>query len=779
MSSDPSGPAPSAAGAPAPGPPAPGAPAIAGELSRDLKLFHIIMMGLGMMIGAGVFVGIGISVRGAGPGGLLLTFALNGLIALFTAMSFAELSSAIPHAGGAYNFARIGFGRGASFIAGWTEWFASALAGAFYAVVFATFTLSFLNGMFGWGLSADQQQGIVRIVAVAAAATFIYINCRGSSETGKIGAIFTVLQMLFVGGIGVTGIVTAFIRPERLANFQPFLTDHGWWKLLGTMGVIYVAFEGFEVIAQAGDETVAPKRNLPKAMLYSVLIVTVTYLVVAFASVVAIRSADGGIAAYATATEEAGKPFFTAAVEQLIPFRGVGGALVALAVIFSATSALNATIYSATRASFALGRDGMLPPAFARISSRRKTPYVALTFTAAIVLTASVLLNPEHGAAAASMMFLCLFFMVNLCAVRIRLHMGDELEYGFVMPLFPLFPILAIACQIALAGGIFGESKAAVIIAAIWLPAGVLFYLLYARKRAPVAEHEIHVFEEAPEPKGDDYRIMVAVANPANALEMVRMTYRLAGAKSARVQLLHMVPVPPNVPLRDAHKYMLTGREGMTETHLYLAPMFPITTTMRYCRNIARGILSAARDKHVNLLILGWHGRPAGQVFRLGSTIDPIIERCPCNVLVLKDCGGNREFGRVLVPIGGGPDSAYALEMAAIFAEQETGQVTALTVARPGDEPMDLEEFIRSQADRLALPPERITPRVVESNDIAGAILAEAPDHDLVILGCTREPLLRRVTRASLPGLIAQRCDKPLVMVKASGGIRSWIKRWI
>ena len=102
---------------------------IATGLSRELSLLHITMMGVGMMIGAGVFIGIGNAVRVAGPGGVILTFALNGAIALFTAMSYAELSSAVPRAGGAYNFARIGFGRAPSFLAGWMEWFASSVAG--------------------------------------------------------------------------------------------------------------------------------------------------------------------------------------------------------------------------------------------------------------------------------------------------------------------------------------------------------------------------------------------------------------------------------------------------------------------------------------------------------------------------------------------------------------------------------------------------------------------------------------------------------------------------
>ena len=120
---------------------------VTAELSRELSLFQITMMGLGMMIGAGVFLGTGKSIGYAGPGGVLHTFALNGRIAMFTAMSYAELSSAIPRAGGAYNFARIGFGRGTSFVAGWMEWFASSVAGALCAVCFATYTVRFFVGL--------------------------------------------------------------------------------------------------------------------------------------------------------------------------------------------------------------------------------------------------------------------------------------------------------------------------------------------------------------------------------------------------------------------------------------------------------------------------------------------------------------------------------------------------------------------------------------------------------------------------------------------------------
>ena len=147
------------------------------ELSRDLSLFSLTMMGLGMMIGAGVFLGLGNSVFVAGPGGAVLTFALNGLIAIFTAMSYAELSSAIPRAGGAYNFARVGFGRGPSFLAGWMEWFASSIAGSTYALTFAIYTVRYLEqiGLMEW-LPGGMTHLAVKLMAIAIVALFIFIN---------------------------------------------------------------------------------------------------------------------------------------------------------------------------------------------------------------------------------------------------------------------------------------------------------------------------------------------------------------------------------------------------------------------------------------------------------------------------------------------------------------------------------------------------------------------------------------------------------------------------
>ncbi|MCK4337657.1 MAG: amino acid permease, partial [Candidatus Aminicenantes bacterium] len=407
------------------------------------------------------------------------------------------------------------------------------------------------------------------------------------------------------------------------------------------------------------------------------VIVTFTYVAVAFASIVAVKSGSTGVEGpvweWIGSFRERG---FGEAVSRLMPY---GNFFLTLAVIFASVSALNATIFSATRASYALGRDRMLPKFFSRISPVRKTPWVALLGTGVICIIVALFLPTIDVAASASIMFLFLFFLVNVSVIKIRVNMGDELKYGFIMPFFPWPPVIAILCQGILAVFLIHMSIIAWIVAPLWILSGILIYFLYSRKHAIATEDEVQVIEEDSAPKGDQYRIIVSVANPNNALDLIRTTYFISEAKNARIKLLHMVPVPEQMPLAEAEKYMIEGKEAIVEAMLYLIIKFPITTTIRYCRNIARGILSAIREKKTDMIIMGWHGKPRRHAFILGSTVDYIIERANCNVVILKECG-NREFKKILVPIAGGPNSLFALEIASILAEKDDSKITAFIV---------------------------------------------------------------------------------------------------
>ena len=748
-------------------------PKITTELSRNLTLLQVTMMGVGMMIGAGVFLGVGNAVRVAGPGGVILTFALNAVIALFTAMSYAELSSAVPRAGGAYNFARIAFGRGTSFLAGWMEWFASSVAGSLYAVTFALYTVHYFTQLGIIQATGFQLVLVEKGVAILVASFFVYINYRGASETGTMGAIFTLGQTVTLAFIALVGIGTAILDPSRLANFQPFLPN-GWDKLLITMGFTYVAFEGFEVIAQAGDETIEPRRNLPKAMIYSIVIVMFTYVGVAFAAIVGVK--DVGQPVWIWIGNYGGKGFGEA-VSRLMP--SYGSFLVTITVICASTSALNATIYSATRASYALGRDRMLPAILSRLHPKRRTPHMALFSTGGLVIVVAAFLPTIDVASSASMMFLFLFFLVNLCVIRIRRQMADEMTYGFVMPLFPFPPIAAILIQAALAVYLVHMSPIAWVVGPAWVLSGIIIYHIYSKRRAIRTEDEIVVIREEPIPTKGEYRILISVANPSNAVSLAMNCYKFCQAKgsSTEVEVMNMVNIPPLLPLTEASKYTLEGEEAITQAMLYLSPRYAFGSTIRYCRNFARCIISAAAERKADLLIMGWQGH-RGRGFSLGSTVDPVLKRATCNIAVFKDCRQHK-YRNVLVPYAGGPNATFSLETASIMVDKDEGRVVVLHVAPPGTPTQDIDAFLDETVPQLNASRSLFEPKYIIARDRFKILLKEAEQHDLMVIGATRDPMFRRRVMGSLPEELARNCKKPLIMVKAKHPIKSFIKRWI
>ncbi len=180
-------------------------------LSRSLNLFSITMIGVGGMIGAGIFVLTGTAAGVAGPA-LILTFILNGIVTLFTALAYAELGSAFPEAGGGYLWVKEGLGGTNGFLAGWMSWFAHAVAGSLYALGFGRFfaEIWFMAGAPSFGLEVQQLSLIFTVLIVLA---FMYINFQGVSETGKIGNIVTVAKIAVLFLFVIFG-VAAMLRME-------------------------------------------------------------------------------------------------------------------------------------------------------------------------------------------------------------------------------------------------------------------------------------------------------------------------------------------------------------------------------------------------------------------------------------------------------------------------------------------------------------------------------------------------------------------------------------
>lgn len=746
---------------------------IKSELSRELSLFHLTMMGAGMMIGAGVFVATGISIGVSGSGGILVTFALNGLIAIFSAMSYAELASALPGAGGAYTYVREAFGGIIGFVSGWMNWFALSVAGSLYAITFSTYTLHLLRGFDAFSFINSNIFIYEKLLAIIIALVFIYINYRGVSEAGGSASLIALGQTVTLGIIGVIGIVVALKQPERLTNFSPFLA-HGWGKVLVTMGFTYVGFEGYEVIGHAGEETINPKENIPKAILYAVIIVVTTYMLVAFAAVIGVKPEGMAVWEWFSLRGATG---FADAIKSLFPF---GGILVTLAAIFSSTSALNATIFSAARVSFAMGRDGSLPKWISLISEKRRIPHVALFFSSIIVLTVAATLPVEDVAASADIMFLLIFLLINVSVIKIRKEMGDELEYGFLMPFFPAIPLIALIAQLMLSIWLFDMSVIAWAATIFWISAGVIIYFTYSRSRDKYESKQL-ILEEQRDLKSRDYQVMVPIGNPENAETLVKYAEKISNARKAEIVLMSVVTVPDQTPLNEAKKFVSEKHDLIKSVRKMIDSEQPIHSIIRYSRNIARGIISSVKERNTDLIVIGWKGYTKRKSFEMGSNLDRVIEGVPCDLMVIKP-GKNGEadkdnINKILLPTNGGMHSIMAAEIARILAECYNAQVTVLNVNRRGKE-------LSSRVERRLSPVikqlngSEIELKLVEGDDVTKIILQEANEYDLVILGATAEGMFRQMLFGTISEKVAANCDKTVILTKRDLGLRSWFKRW-
>jgi len=383
------------------------------------------------------------------------------------------------------------------------------------------------------------------------------------------------------------------------------------------------------------------------------------------------------------------------------------------------------------------------------------------------LVVAGIFLPITDLASAASIMFLFLFLLANLCVLRMRWRLGAEMQYGYLMPLFPVVPLAAIVLQLVLAIFIVNVSWLAWVIGPGWIAAGLLIYFFYARTRALPIREEVFAVDAPVVPSDGRFRILVPVADVDQVLPLVPSMLRLAEASDGVVELVHLVAVPDQVPLSDAHRYALPGTEGAVEASLYLPARRLVNSSILYCRNPARGILFQARASRADLILLGWRGRmsEAGRLF--GRTLDQVLERATCDVAVVRP-GTRAPFVNVLVPVAGGPNSERALEIAGLLADPKLGIVTALHVKTARGHPLDLAALITKVCRESSMVCERFSGRVVTAEDPRAIILREAAAADLVVLGAT-EGRFRRLVAATLPEDIARSSDRPLVIVRTAG----------
>lgn len=749
------------------------------SFARNLGLFDASMIGIGAMIGAGIFVLTGIATGEAGPGALL-AFFLNGLVTLLTALCYAELASAYPRSGGGYSYVRKAFTGATGFAAGWMLWFCYIIACALYALGFGSYFWELGHAYFAgttgsvFAFAGDRIPPLFMTFVVCV--TFILVNMRGTAVTGSVENLLTSAKIIILAifiGFGIKHMLE--IPTAAAAGFRPFL-PRGMNGVVLAMGLTFIAFEGYDLIATVAEEIKNPKKTIPRATMISLIVTVAMYLLIVFVCIGAIQPETG------SSWEFLGKYQETAIVMAARNFMpGFGVLLIIFGGLLSTVSALNATILASSRVAFSMSRDRMLPRSLCTIHGTRRTPHIAIAATGVIVIAIALLFPIHVIGSAASVMFLLTFTLVNLSLIALR-RKFPELKGGFRVPLYPATPLVAIVLNLFLAVYQFRFDARAWYIAIAWVFVGILIYLAFFQRASEEEEPKVL---EVQQPNGTGphaYRILIPLHNPDHVIPLMNLALPMARANDGEIVVLGVVDIPVNLPVHEGmrfvhHKAPLLrnaiqyGKDHGVETR----------SALRIAHRVHDGIIHAAEAEQASLILMGWKGFTSAKDRIMGEVTDQVVRYAPCDLITVK-LGGPASFNRILVTTAGGPHAMLAAEYVGLYTEHLGCEVHCGYVIPP-----DADERRREQAlewigktIRLTGLEGRARAVLLEGRRVATALVEAAADYDLVVLGASKEGVFSSVLFGEIPEKVARYSPSPVMIVKRyEGVIKTIVKKVI
>ncbi|WP_207589469.1 amino acid permease [Halomontanus rarus] len=716
------------------------------ELAKDLGPLAALTIGIGTMVGAGIFVLPGTAVARAGPLAAA-TFVIGGVIALFTALSASELGTAMPKSGGAYFYVNRALGPLFGSITGWANWIGLAFASSFYMYGFGEY-VNTLVGLEGIGLGPVTLSA-AQLIGFGGALLFIAINYFGAKETGTLQIIIVMLLLGILTLFTVVGLLDA-----DLDSLRPIAPPGTTAEVLPVTAIVFVSYLGFVQITSVAEEIKDPGRNLPRAVIGSVLIVTVIYalfLLVLLAAVPTELVADND-----TAVVDAAELLFGQYSVFGYGLGTVGVGLLLFGGLLATASSANASILSSSRINFAMGREKIVTPKLNEIHPRFGTPYKSIAITGGLILVFLLVGNLELLATAGSVLHLIVYGLLNLALIVMREAEPEGYDPDFEVPLYPIVPIVGAVSSFAL---IVYIEPFVVVLSALFVLFSALWYLLYARQKVEtpgvLADWILDRSEELPDaavsaatsvqPDKSDYRVMVPLANPAHEKHLITLASAIADERDGTVVAVNIVQVPDQTSLegareqRDHEDADRLLEQARADAETYGAD---VETHVVLSHRAFEEVFDAAKRFSADICVMGWGPDAHGAPGRTETTMDELAHSLPCDFLAFRDRGF--DASRILLPTAGGPDSELAAAVARVLKDQYDSAVTLLHVAEDRDRG---ETFLRSWAAEHDLEDAELR---VETGDIQTRITDAAVNKTLLIIGATEQGVLSRLVRGSL-----------------------------
>lgn len=461
------------------------------RLARRLGTSDLIGFGIGIVIGTGIFTLTGVQAKNnAGPA-ITVAFLVAGVVAMLAAICYAELAAAVPTAGSSYTYAYSTIGELAAWVIAWDLILEFALG----AAVVARGWSGYLQDVFGLPKAFfGEEDSVVNIGAVFIVVVLGIIAAVGIRESKWVTNALVVIKVavcLFVIGVGAffvkaanwDPVVPKSTTPEESASGlqQPLwqwatgadATAYGVTGVLVAAAVVFFAYSGFEAVANLGEETEKPEKDMPRGLLGTLAICTLLYVGVCIVLT--------GMVKYSDLSE--GAPISDA-------FKQVGlgwaGILIGIAAVAGLTSVILVELVAMGRIGYALARDGLLPHSLGTLHPRFHTP-VRLTVIIVVGVAALAAFVPIQTLSEMVSIGTLFAFLVVSVAVLVLRRTKPDLKRPFRTPWVPVVPVLSALACVALMTNLAVETWLRFL---VWLVVGLAIYLFYGRHHTRLAEEE-------------------------------------------------------------------------------------------------------------------------------------------------------------------------------------------------------------------------------------------------------------------------------------------------
>jgi basic amino acid/polyamine antiporter, APA family len=437
-------------------------------LRRTLGPWNLTALGVGAIIGTGIFVLTGTTAAAnAGPA-IVVSMIISAVGCVFSGLCYAEFAAMVPVAGSAYTYAYATMGELIAWIIGWDLILEYALAISTVAVGWSGYFVSFMHNLgidipMAWA-SAPSNLPAAAIVLVVTGLLVVGIRESANTNTVLVFIKSAVLIVFVVAGAG-------YVRWANLTPFVPANTGHfgefGWSGVLRGAGIMFFAFIGFDAVSTAAQEAKNPARDMPIGILLSLGICTILYILVAVVLM--------GIVPYSTlnVADPLAVGIDATGLRWLSP-------VIKIAALFGLFSTMVVNLIGQTRIFFSMSRDGLLPPLFARVHPRFRTPHVSTIITGLIIALVAGVTPITVLSQLVSMGTFLAFVLVSLGVIVLR-HTAPEWPRPFRAPAVPLVPILgAVFCIVQM----LSLPQTTWVRLIVWLVVGLVVYFAYGRMRA-------------------------------------------------------------------------------------------------------------------------------------------------------------------------------------------------------------------------------------------------------------------------------------------------------